>query len=290
MTAQKICIVLVNYNGADDTIDCVRSINGQDYVDSEVIVVDNDSQDNSVRRIREACPDVSLLTQEANLGFPGGNNVGIETALKKDADYVFLLNNDTILKDEDTLTSLVETMETHPNIGILSPAILEYPEGTPWFLRGKLTDSGWRHSRQYSNLSDDTLIDSDWITGCAMCVRSTVFQNIGLLDESFFLIGSDIDFSMRARRKGYDLCVDPSIEIYHKVSSSIGKFGYSYYTSRNKLRLIREYDQFSWTAIVSYLWWVTKAVGERVLHGQFNEGVQVLNGVKDGILGVTGKK
>jgi GT2 family glycosyltransferase len=237
----QLSVILLNYNGARDTIDCVGSLRKSSFKDFEVVVVDNASSDDSVDLLKARCPDVTLLVNNRNLGFAGGSNIGIRHALKKGSEFLLLLNNDTTV-DPDVLGILVKTMEENPQAAIVGGKI--YYSDRPnviWFAGGYFNaNSGF--GDHYGKSEEDRgqynkVRECDFITGCCMLIRSEVCQKIGFLDQSYFLYYEDADFCTRARRAGYSVLYLPGAIIYHKISraTSWDSPVYIYFNLRNKL-------------------------------------------------------
>ena len=235
----KVVVLIVVWNGIKDTLECLESLKGDLYKNKEIIIVDNGSTDNSCGVIRSAGFDVKIIRSELNLGFTGGNNLGLREAKKCGARYVFLLNNDTTLEPE-ALSKLLEAAELQPAAGILSPVIHYYD--TPaeiWFagatLRINVGEALHDLSLQPGRLSNPYY--SPWVSGCAMLVRMVAVDQVGNFDERFYLNWEDVDWCVRMRDEGWDIGVVPSARIYHKVGRSQWKLhGRScYYSVRNSL-------------------------------------------------------
>ncbi len=214
--------VTVNWNRADDTIECVRSLVAQRDANIRVLVVDNGSTDDSVATIRAAFPDLELLRLENNLGFAGGYNTGIRYALAHDADYVFIINNDACADACAVRELLHYTSDDAP---IVAPAIF-YADASEciWSVGGhvsplllEMTDD---HGRNH--LLPSAPVARDFVSGCALLIRRDVFERVGLFDEHFFFYYEDLDFCLRARRQGYQLLLVPQARVMHKVSQSTG--------------------------------------------------------------------
>lgn len=220
----KVGIVILNWNGFEDTVECLASIVAIDYPNFEIIVVDNGSSDGSGEAISRRYPHVKIIKNEKNLGYTGGNNVGIINALKSGSEYVWLLNNDTTV-ETDTLSKLVKNFEDNPQNGILSPIIYEYVNPQEVQYCGCYADLKSFQFRSISNLKKIRLIGLDKLTyiwGTALLVRKEVFERVGLLNEKYFAYFEDYEFSNRASKAGFKCRIETSAKIYHKESRSTG--------------------------------------------------------------------
>lgn len=243
----KVIIIVLNWNGLGYTLDCLASLQHLDYPDYEVVVVDNGSTDGSVGAIRQGFPDVTLIENGENLGFTGGNNVGLRHALRRNADYVLLLNNDTEVAP-DFLQHMVEAAEADPSIGIAGPTIYyhERPDLT-WSAGGKIDRP--RGQTQMIGLDKRDIgqygtspREVDFVTGCALLVRGSVLEQVGLLDEKFFAYYEEVEWCVRAHRAGYRIVNVPRAKVWHKISPqarSDSPFVH-YLMTRNRLLWIKE--------------------------------------------------
>jgi GT2 family glycosyltransferase len=214
------CIVL-NWNGWQDTLACLASLMLQDYPNLVVVVVDNCSQNDSVVKIKQNYPLIKLLETKANLGFSGGNNVGIRLALENDADYVWLLNNDTVAPP-DTATKLVTKALREPRAGEVgtvlhhmnSPRTVQAWGGAilfPWaFYRARLVTIPHEFGKNTALMAASVLLR-----------RETLMQ-VGLLDEGFFMYYEDSDLSFRIYESGWTLAVAEDTAVLHKEGASLG--------------------------------------------------------------------
>jgi len=247
----KVSIVLLNLNGYEDTRDCLVSLRRVQYANFEVTVVDNGSDDDSFERLQTEFPDIRLLGSKENLGFTGGNNLGIEDALCRDAAYVLLLNNDTVV-DPDFLTHLVQVGESDPRIGILGPKIFYASEPQRiWFAGGYVRyGTGACGHLGHDQLDQDGkfshIADTPFITGCALLVKSAVLREVGLLDLRLFVYWEDADFCMRVRKAGYRCVFVPMARVWHKISQTCGlESSFTLYLgTRNQLTWTAEHIPF----------------------------------------------
>jgi GT2 family glycosyltransferase len=231
----KIFIVLLNWNGKNDTLDCLKSLE-QVETEHQIIVVDNGSSDDSVTSIQEAYPTITLIETGENLGYAEGNNVGIRYALEKDADYIFILNNDTKV-ESDILTAFlknpdapIQGAKTHL---MSDPSLLDHLGGNWNPHKGEFDLVGAREKAEKWTAS----LTLDYVCGVALFVKAEVFKKIGLFEKRFFLFWEESDWCLRAKRAGYPASFCPQAKLYHKVSASFtgGKPHTTYFWWRNRL-------------------------------------------------------
>lgn len=208
-----IHVVIPNWNGWRDTLECLGALRGLDHASLRPVVVDNGSTDDSVARIRAAFPDCDLITLDRNLGFAGGTNVGIRHAVQAGADYVWLLNNDAI-PEPGALRSMLETAHS-AGAGLVGSALryTHAPE-TLQALGGGYVH--WWLGLPHNIVRRRDLDRLEYLVGASMLVRSDVFGDVGLLDEGFFLYWEDVDFCIRARDAGWGLAVATDAVVLHK--------------------------------------------------------------------------
>jgi GT2 family glycosyltransferase len=243
MSPPKVSIIVLNWNGCDDTLECLESLRSLDYASYNVIVVDNGSQDGSVGAIARRFPEVEVIETGENLGYAGGNNVGIKHALNGDAEFILLLNNDTIV-DPRFVSHLVSTALDHTDAAFFSPKIYFYSDPRKiWFAGGIWVEATARFVHTGYGLEDtndqfNAVTDIDYACGCAVLGRTSAIRQIGLLDERFFLIYEDVDWCYRARAAGFRSIFVPQAVLWHKVSRSFGGSAspiISYFYTRNRL-------------------------------------------------------
>lgn len=240
-----LAVIVVNWNGADDTIACLKSLRSA-TVPVHIIVVDNGSTDDSIRRIEAAALADELVQTGVNLGYAEGNNVGLRLALKREFGVIAVLNNDTITAP-DTLELLLEELPMSEHRAV-SPDIryFDHPDKS-WFAGG-IIDRGWPRHLQPAELAGDDrpLRPSECLSGCCIAARHETWERVGFFDPGYFLIFEDSDWSMRAIRDGVALYVVTGSTIQHRVSSSLGRGPMSllgsYYFVRNGLRFETRYS------------------------------------------------
>jgi GT2 family glycosyltransferase len=238
---ERIAIIILNWNGIKDTMECLSSLKSLDYPHFTPIVVDNGSTDFSVAMIKNNHPEVYLIELKENLGFAGGCNAGIRHAIADNFDYICLLNNDTVV-DPAFLSAFISRMKKEPKIGILGAKILMYSEKNRLDHLGGIWKNGKAEFELIGNrmLEKDFIWDSneelDYVCGAAFFVKKEVFETIGLLEEKFFLIWEEADFCFRARKAGFLIKACLDAKLWHKVSASfIGKAHSNYFFWRNRL-------------------------------------------------------
>jgi GT2 family glycosyltransferase len=227
MREPKICVVLLNWNGRDDTLACLDSLKRSDYPRLEIVVVDQGSQDGLVEVLWQREPQVKLLVNKDNQGFTGGNNQGIRYGLENGADYILLLNNDTVV-DRQCISELARVAENNPAIGALGPKVCQYDESNRIWSAGGIVDFSENvgRLRGYGHIDRgqfDRPAEVDFISGCAVMVHRKVVEVVGLLSEEFYpAYYEDTDWGIRIRAAGYVNLVVPSARIWHKASASTG--------------------------------------------------------------------
>ena len=242
----SICIILINWNNASDTIDCLRSLTAVTYQNFEIVVVDNGSTDGSVQKIKSNFPDVPLLQTGENLGFVGGNNFVISHPQYQHYDGFLLLNNDTLVSPE-FLTILVQSFQRDQEVGIIGPSIYYHdaPE-TIWSAGGKIN---WRTGlttmmnigeKNFGQMGSEPR-QVDFVTGCALLIKRSVVNQIGFLDPRFFAYYEEIEWCVRARRAGFKVLHVPDSAIWHKISLVAREASpiVHYYMVRNRLLFLK---------------------------------------------------
>lgn len=218
----RVFVILLNWNRRDDTLACLASLAQQTIVGAQIVVVDQGSTDNSVDEIKRLFPNVSNLQNRENIGFARGMNVGIQWAMEQGADWLFLLNNDTIADPK-----LLERLLEHRQSGyqVLSPAIFYVEPPTQiWSIGGGihnlLLEMTGDHGR--NEPLPRKPIEREFLSGCALLVQRTVFDQVGLFDERFFMYYEDLDFCLRNKQAGIKMLLVPDAHLWHKVSQSSG--------------------------------------------------------------------
>jgi GT2 family glycosyltransferase len=241
VVSPSVVFVVVNWNQRQLTLDCLASLQQQNYRNFAIALVDNGSTDDSVSAVRAAFPDVAVFENGSNLGIAAANNVGIRYALEAKADYVFLLNNDTVV-DPEMLGHLVEVAESDPRIGMTGPTMLYFDQPEIIWCAGNSID--WRDGStarlragdHRNSLDTSSVYAVDFITSCAVCIKSSVLEAVGLMDERYFIYYDETDWFARASAQGWKAVYVPRAMMWHKVSATMGESSPTtdYYMSRNR--------------------------------------------------------
>jgi GT2 family glycosyltransferase len=326
----KVCIIILNWNGWEDTIECLESLYNISYPNYNAVIVDNDSQDDSLARIRayargevavesaslrhncrieplhvttytrREAEDIQLATlskklaeesrnnasnaslviiqNEQNFGYPEGNNIGMRYALKASADYVLLLNNDTVV-DKHFLTELVRAADSDASIGVIGPKIYWYDVPNVIQSTGARIDfwTGWpisfnrgKRDDEIEHFAMDNLLPADYMPGACFLIKRNVIEEVGKLDPIYFLYGEEFDWCMRISRAGYKIVCDLNSKIWHKklASTSKAKRFSQYYPHRNSVINMRKYarvPQFISFLLLYPAMWIVVLLRERRL-------------------------
>lgn len=237
----SVAVIILNWNRRDDTLRCLASVERSTYPTFDVIVVDNGSVDDSVDAIRSAFPAVRVIRNQENLGYAGGNNVGLRAAIEENYDYVLLLNNDTVV-DPGALERLVSLADLETDTGIVAPAIFYLDEPQRIWSAGGTID--WQRGTVETNYLDVDVSElprrpysTDHVTGCCMLLRTTALRQAGLIDQRFFLYFEETEWCVRFARSGYRILVEPAAHIWHAIrpDERSGSPAIAYYMTRNQL-------------------------------------------------------
>lgn len=240
-----VYVILLNYCNYSLTMDCVESIKKSTYSNVEIIVVDNKSPNGDYELLKNASKGrFVLLDAGCNNGFSAGNNVGIRYAMEQGAEYVLLLNNDTIIDAE-----MIEKLVQHADANTVAvPKIYYYDNpNTIWYAGGsidyKKVDSRHHGIHMQEGINEKT--DAcDLITGCCALISSQIIKRVGFLSEEFFMYFEDLDYSIRLKNEGIGIVYCPEAKMWHKVGSTAGTVSKlaTYYQTRNRLIIAKKYS------------------------------------------------
>jgi len=232
--------VILNTNRRDDTLECIASLNDNSYERNTILVLDNQSSDGSVEAIHARFPQVKIIDLETNRGYAGNNNVGIAYALDQGADWIFVLNEDTVLAP-DSLEMLVKAGESDPEIGIVGPMVYHYHTPDVIQSAGGVLGPYWdsihlgrdqKDRGQYSEIHE-----VEWISGCAILLRREAILQAGSIDERFFYFWEETEWCIRIRRANWKIINVPQAKLWHKgvTVDHKPKPTVTYYATRNHL-------------------------------------------------------
>ena len=274
--SKRVAVVVLNWNGWRDTLECLASLEKLSYPNFEVIVVDNGSTDGSQAHIESHCPKIKVVQTGANLGFGGGCNVGIRRALEQGADYVWLINSDATV-DSNALTELVHLANEQTSIGAVGSVLFEanQPERVQLWGGGKvqLWSGSAHHQVRCAQL--------DYLSGASMLLRREALVQVGLFDEqTFFMYWEDSDLGFRLRQAGWQLRVAEKSHVWHKLSASLGQGSCQLdtYFTRSGVRFLRRYSP---TANLSVLMMMGRMLLKRIVMGEFARAKSVFQGYLD---------
>ena len=292
----KVFIIILNWNNWPDVLECLESLKDNDYPNYQVVIVDNGSD----QKPKVLNQDIKIIYNEKNLGFSGGNNVGIKYALEQNADYILLLNDDTIVSN-DFLTKLVEIGESNESIGLIGPKIYFHNQSKKiWSAGGRIN---WLYNKGEMigyNQEDNGQYDSpkvqetEFLTGCCVLVKKQVIEKIGLMPEEYFLYYEDTDWSLKARKNKFKCVFVPDAKIWHKGSQSsiAGSPSYIYYHIRNGLVMANRYAPWYVKPIIhlDVFWRIIKQLIKIVFMPKKRTWVKyILLGIKDSYFKRLGK-
>jgi len=236
-------IVILSYNQCEDTLRTLDSLSRMTYPNFELIVVDNNSTDLTIKAVQSKYPNVILLVQSTNKGFAAGANVGLQRGIETKADFVLIINND-VLVTPSMLTSLIESVT--PDVGIVAPLIYYMDDPKRIWSKGFLKHPLLLEPRGNARGQIDhgqwiTPFNVDYLLGCALLIRVSLLKEVGLFDERFFFYYEDLDFSLRIQQKGYRLLTVPQAKMWHKVASSapVGSSFRTYHMARSSIIFFR---------------------------------------------------
>ncbi|MBN1259948.1 MAG: glycosyltransferase family 2 protein [Anaerolineae bacterium] len=241
----EVAVIIVTWNSGTDIVRCLDAV-AKAQGPFRVIVVDNGSEDGTVSVLRERYPDILLIENDRNLGYTGGNNMGIERALALGSDFLLLLNDDAVVAP-DAIMRLLEAAQDHPDAGLFGPSIyaVEHPE--IFLSAGGSMIGGWlpRHRGLGANEAGDfsQVTEVDFISGCALFARREAFEEIGGLDDRFFVYHEDIDWCYRAKQAGFKALAVPTAKVWHpdtRLRDAVSPL-VTYYITRNTLAFLRKH-------------------------------------------------
>ena len=284
-----LSIITINYNGLKDTCELIGTLPLEDK-SIEVIVIDNASAQDEATIIKERFPQVKVIRSKENLGFAGGNNLGIKAAQGK---YLFFLNNDILLKPQvSDFRPLIARLKSSPKIGIVCPKIrfswgnqliqfASYTPLSPITMRNKAIGCGEVDHGQF-----DTPHPTPYAHGAAMMVKREVVEKAGLMPECYFLYYEELDWSMMIRHAGYEIWYEPTCTVFHKESQTTGQNSplRTYYITRNRL-LFAQRNQQDMTKYITYLYLIGIVTIRDLLKYSFQQRWDLVRATIRGVFG-----
>ena len=290
-----VAAVIVNWNQRDLLLEAVESVVNSSYADVKVIVVDNASSDGSVDAVQQALPAVEMIVNDRNLGFAEGANQGLDLAIKEGIEYVLFLNNDATM-DAEAIAMLIELLERKPDAAAIAPYIFYYDRrDVIWYGGGEVSlwrgRIGHRFLRRSFNADKHKAAATDYLTGCAFVARTEVLKSLGGFDTSIYLYSEDVDLSLKLRKGGWQLWVQPDAKAYHRISV----------TSGGELSPFKAFHRARSNAVIAKRWaewWVflTLIVGgllggivisiRLLLQGRVKTVVSIWRGIFSGLFGL----
>lgn len=279
-----VSIITVNYKQQQVTCELLQSISKLQYPNLEVIVVDNCQEGDDSNIYKSVLPEVKVLNSKENLGFAGGNNLGIQAA---SGEYIFLVNNDTELEN-GLIESLVSRFE-NSEIGAISPVLKYFSQPNQIQFAGFTPINSLTGRNELLRYTQTHVpYETPYFHGAAVMLKREVIEKCGLMPEEFFLYYEELEWSTIIRSKGYKLLVDPSVHVLHKESISTGKNSplKLYYQTRNRLHFMRTKGKLNWISFVSFFLLISipKNILKHTLLRESRHLKAFLRGINDGLI------
>lgn len=271
----KTAVIILNFNSYNQTIECIESVKNITYPNYEIIVVDNNSKDDSLQQIKGSFPDVILLKSRDNLGYASGNNLGIKYALEKNIEYICILNNDVAV-DRNFLEPIIKTLMDDKNAAAAGPSICYYGQddviqamGGNINLYTGLPTMKFK-GKKLSQVKED-IVSVDYLGGACFVVKAEILKKIGLIPENYFLFYEETEFFLNIKRQGYKLISIRDSRVYHKVSGTISKYkGLSYFfLNRNRIIFVRRNARL-YHKFIFFFYIILETIGRMILRGELS--------------------
>ncbi len=254
MYRKKVFILILNWNSYDETINLLTILQKQTYTDFKTIVIDNNSTDRSIEKLKPYTESSILLIQnKKNLGYAGGNNIGIDIAINEQADYVWILNPD-IRPEPETLSILIESIDRSSSFAAIGPRICYRDKPDTIYSDGALIipERGFlvihkNNNQKIKPVSDNKIKQVDYVNGSAILMRVKTLREIGKFREDFFLYYDETEWCLRAKRRGWQIANNSKATVYHK--SSPKGFLYHYFMARNRILLAKVLREYRYAAL-----------------------------------------
>ncbi|MCQ2009549.1 glycosyltransferase family 2 protein [Sporolactobacillus sp. STSJ-5] len=291
----KVVVIVLNWNNYNDTAECIHHLEKLDYPNFSIVILDNHSVDGSAEKLKHEFEKThTIIINSENLGYTGGNNVGMKVALNDGADYMLVLNNDTLVKDQLFLNKMIEFVKDKPNVGLMGPRIAS--------TNGKLIFTQYYSSRWWSKIESKYSLEFDKyghearlssrLLGAALLINVKLINKIGMFDESFFMYSDEDDLALRAIIDGFDVVYFQSLTVYRKTEKDGMEYNVRsiYYTTRNKVHMLKKNLKGTfkiYMLIYNTLGEIRKIIF-RFLRGNFKLSYFSVVGLIDGLRGTKG--
>jgi len=292
----RVCTIVLNYNNFWDTVETLKSAQRMTYKNNHLLLVENSTKEAIVKKIRLQFPELEIRENGTNLGYAGGNNVGILWAMERGADYIFVLNNDVLL-EPDVLEKLVAAMDSDPECAACQPLVtFNDNRETIWSAGTEMYFGYPRLYKKGEKMKRNGIRQPPFgLVGCALLFRASALKEIGLFDESLFLLQEETDWCMRAAKMGFHFAVIHNAVVQHKVSETLGMFSktYLYYIGRNWLLVGKRHNSrsiFAYIFITELAIRVPYYLYQLAMRGQLWMIKFYLIGLFDGLREVSGEK
>ena len=290
----RVAVVVLDWNGGEDTLACLDSLRACEAPEPRVILVDNASRESLADEARRRLPGIEIVRNERNLGYAGGNNVGLRLAREAGAEYILVLNNDAVVHPS-TLRELVEAAASDSRIGAVGARILERDRPDRlWMAWGELT---YRQSLVRlvgrGRLDGDAYAgrrDVEWVSGCAFLIRGDALDVVGAFDEDYFAYHEEVDWCARARESGFRVVYEPRAVVEHRGEGSSGGASYvsrkQYLAARNAVRFVRRHGSFGQK--LRFTAWLCATLPlqylRRLISAEQSGVILKMRGIRDGLL------
>ena len=289
----KVFVITLNWNGREDTLECLASLKKLDYPNYVIVVVDNGSIDGSALAIRAKFPEVTIIENKKNLGYAKGFNAGLQYAYEQGADYFLILNNDTIV-DPQAVSELVKAAQGHAKIGFVTGKVFWYAKPEVLQTAGRLSDPdrlarGHIGSGEVDHGQYDKEREYDFVDDIFLLVNREVYKTVGGYDSHFFLYFEETDWCARIRKAGYSIIFTPKARIWHKGNVGGPSINLSplrhFYLTRNEIIFLKRNAASSKfpKILFSYLWRHTDRTLRLIKHGNVKHAFAHLRGISAGL-------
>ena len=281
-----VYLIVLNYKGYGDTCECVDNLLQQNYENYKILIVDNDSQDESFEKLRIRYPQIPIVQTGKNLGYAGGNNIGIHIAVKEGAQYIGILNND-IRAEEDVVSKMVTAFAQDDKLGMIGPAICEWNSdiiqsagaSINFFTGNSIL---YHKGESYLEIEKSNIIYGNYLGGAALFFRPSILDAIGNIPECYFMFFEETEWCVKAVKSGYLVACDLDARIWHKESAAVNKISNMkrYYLDRNRILFIKRNARLYQRLVFTFLL-ILQTVYRRLFKGKDDANfIAIMHGLK----------